>query len=137
MKDKDLGAAHTGFHDWYWQRISAIALLLLLPSLFALLLAIYTGYIDFFTLNKLVTHPLGKIASTLLVLSLAMHLWTGLKVIIEDYIHSPFQRGILLNILLLCIAVASMYAGYHIWAEVSYNFSCLPCEHGLQGLGEQ
>ena len=43
---KEPGAAHDGFADWYWQRLSAVVLLLLLPLPFFLLVAVYSGSLD-------------------------------------------------------------------------------------------
>ncbi|MDQ6989141.1 MAG: succinate dehydrogenase, hydrophobic membrane anchor protein [Mariprofundaceae bacterium] len=135
-KEHDLGAAHTGFHDWYWQRISAVALLLFLPALFGIFLAVYFGKVNYFTLNQWLTHPSGKILCSILLLSLAMHLWTGLKVIIEDYIHFAAGRVILLNLILLLLIFIGGYAAYVIWAEVSYNFLCVACTHLSMVWGE-
>ena len=134
-KGKDLGSAHTGFHDWYWQRISAVLLLLLLPLFFGLLLAVYAGKVDFPTLNHWLTQPFAKIGYSILLLSLGLHLWMGLKVIVEDYIHHALQRALVLNTILLLLLVVGLYAMYHIWTEVSYSFSCLPCEHGTKNSG--
>lgn len=127
---KDMGAASTGFHDWYFQRISAALLLILLTSMFALLLLVYAGRVDMHTLHLWLTHPAGKIISSVLVLTLMVHVWTGLKVIIEDYIHKSGQRMVILNLLLLGLLVFGLYFFYHIWAEVSYTFSCIPCTKG-------
>ena len=130
--NKSLGAAGTGFHDWYWQRISAALLLLLLPAVIGSILAIYTGNLEYSTLNQWFTHPLGKITSSLIVLALALHIWTGLKVIIEDYIHTSFGRIIVLNLIIILLLFASVYMLYHIWAELSYSLSCTPCNHGAR-----
>ncbi len=130
MKQQNVSAAHTGFHDWYWQRISAVVLLFLLPALFGSLLAIYTGTMNFDTLHQWFTHPLGKLFSTLLVLSMGLHIWTGLKVIIEDYIHTTSGRMIILNLILILLLLGSLYMLYHIWAELSYSLSCTPCSNG-------
>lgn len=127
MKKLNLGAAHTGFHDWYWQRVSAVCLLLGIPVLLVLLLATYNGNIPFNTLNQWLTHPVAKSFSIVFLLALSMHVWTGLKVIIEDYIHTTFGRMIVLNALLIALLGFGFYMSYHIWAELSYPFSCLPC----------
>jgi len=58
---------------------------------------------------------------------LLTHMWTGLKVIIEDYVHTTAGRAIVLNILLALLIGFGMYLRYHIWAEISYTFSCIPC----------
>jgi len=133
MKNKqDLGAAHTGFHDWYWQRISAAFLLLLLPMLFGLIFAVYIGEIDFLTLQLLLTHPFGKTICTIFVITMGIHIWTGLKVICEDYLHTTMTRVLILNLLLAALMLVGLYFTYHIWAEVSYTFSCVSCIKGAE-----
>ena len=127
MSRKDLGTGGTGFHDWYWQRISAVFLLFTIPMLMGLLLLTYNGNIDFNTLNAWLTHPISKTLSNLFLFALLTHVWTGLKVIIEDYVHTTAARAVVLNSLLILLAGFAMYMSYHIWAEVSHTFNCIPC----------
>ncbi|MDX8387578.1 MAG: succinate dehydrogenase, hydrophobic membrane anchor protein [Ghiorsea sp.] len=126
--NQDLGAAKTGFHDWYWQRISAVVLFILLPVFFILFIAVYTGKIDYPSLNHWLTHPLGKTLSTLFLFALALHMWTGMKVIFEDYVHTAAGRILVLNILLAALILFTVYMTYHIWAEAGYI--CLSCIKG-------
>ncbi|WP_051938160.1 succinate dehydrogenase, hydrophobic membrane anchor protein [Ghiorsea bivora] len=125
--NKDLGAAQTGFHDWYWQRISAVVLLLSIPALMLLLLLTYNGNIAFSQLYTWLTLPISKSISTLFLFALLTHIWTGLKVIIEDYIHTTGQRIVVLNILFISLLGFAAYMTYHIWAELVYTFGCIPC----------
>ncbi len=117
---KELGAANTGFHDWYWQRISAAFLLLSLPGVFITLLGIYTGNIDYPTLHNWLVHPAGKTGFTLIWIAMLLHMWTGLKVIIEDYVHTTGGRVMVLNGLLACLLLIGLYEINHIWSETSY-----------------
>jgi len=130
-RDKELGSAHTGFHDWYWQRISAVILLLTLPVLFGVLMSVYLGKVDFLTLNLWVTHPVAKLFSIILLLTIVLHTWTGLKVIIEDYVHTTGGRVLVLNVVLFVMLMMALYGINHIWAELSYDFSCLVCSKGV------
>lgn len=127
LNSKDLGSGHTGFHDWYWQRISAALLLLILPTIFGLVMALYAGKIDFFTLHHWFTNGFVKSLATLSVAIIGLHMWTGLKVIFEDYIHTSAGRLVILNLLLVGLVVTGLYLTYSIWAEVSYPFSCIAC----------
>ncbi len=124
MKKQNLGAAGTGFHDWYWQRISAVALILILPALVGSIAAIYGGQLEYQTLHQWFIHPLGKITATLMTLAIALHIWTGLKVIIEDYVHTTIGRMIVLNIILILLISAFVFMLYDIWAETAYSLSC-------------
>jgi succinate dehydrogenase / fumarate reductase membrane anchor subunit len=130
MRSKDLGTAGTGFHDWYWQRISAVVLLFSIPVLMVLLLLTYNGNISFDSLNAWLTHPISKTFTTLFLLALLTHVWTGLKVIIEDYVHTTSGRIFVLNTLLLGLFGFAFYMTYHIWAELAYTFNCIPCGGG-------
>jgi len=127
MNRKDLGTAGTGFHDWYWQRISAVFLLLTIPVLMGLVLLTYNGNISFDTLHAWLTHPISKTLSNIFLFALLTHIWTGLKVIIEDYVHTTSGRMVVLNIILVVLMGFAAYMSYHIWAEVSYSFNCIPC----------
>ena len=44
--NKEPGAAHSGTEDWYYQRLSAVVLAVLLPLPFFLLVAVYMGSMD-------------------------------------------------------------------------------------------
>ncbi len=49
-----------------------------------------------------------------------LHMWTGLKVIIEDYVHTTGGRVMVLNGLLACLLLIGLYEINHIWSETSY-----------------
>ncbi|HIP06783.1 MAG TPA: succinate dehydrogenase, hydrophobic membrane anchor protein [Mariprofundaceae bacterium] len=130
MRNKDLGTAGTGFHDWYWQRISAVFLLFSIPVLMGVLLLTYNGNISFETLNIALTHPISKTLCNLFLFAMLIHIWTGLKVIVEDYVHTTAMRVFVLNVLLVMLAGFAFYMTYHIWAELAYTFNCIPCGGG-------
>ncbi len=90
-----LGTAHNGLHDWYLQRVSAVVLALLLPPAFLLLLCLYHGNIDYAAFWSFQHHAGVRALNSLLATALAVHLYTGLKVIIEDYLHAPCLRALL------------------------------------------
>ncbi|RMH52616.1 MAG: succinate dehydrogenase, hydrophobic membrane anchor protein [Zetaproteobacteria bacterium] len=89
-----LGTAHNGLSDWYLQRISAVLLALLLPAAFLLLLCVRGGGYDHASLWSLLHHPWLRVLHSLLAGALILHLYTGLKVIVEDYLHAPCLRVI-------------------------------------------
>ena len=124
---KDLGAGQTGYHDWYWQRVTAALLLIITPVIVGLVFAIYAGKIDFLTLNHWFGYGLGKSLATIALAVILLHTWTGLRVIFEDYVHFSSGRVFVLNVLLLGLILVGLYMTYHIWAEISYPFSCIPC----------
>ena len=107
--NKDSGAAHSGLHDWYWQRLSAVALLLLLPLPFFLLLVVYSGSVDQQGLLDILDHFVSHLLHTILIVALMIHAYLGLKVMIEDYVHIIGGRIALIASMLL------LMSGFGIW----------------------
>lgn len=106
---KEPGAAHGGFPDWYWQRLSAVVLALLLPLPFFLLAAVYSGSFDQQGLLDILDHFLSHLLHTILIVALMIHAYMGLKVMIEDYVHVIGWRVFLIGLMLV------LMAGFGIW----------------------
>lgn len=88
---RDLGSAHAGFSDWYWQRLSAVVLLLLLPFALIIVWLVYLNIWDQLTLLHWLDLNVVRILHTLLLLALLTHAYIGLKVIFEDYVHTGIR----------------------------------------------
>jgi len=106
---KEPGSAHGGFSDWYWQRLSAVALALLLPLPFFLLAAVYSGSIDQQGLLDIIDHFVSRLLHTVLIVALMIHAYIGLKVMFEDYVHQTGWRVALIGAMLLVMS------GFGIW----------------------
>jgi len=93
-KVRGLGAAKEGAHHFIAQRVTAIALLFLVPwFLISLLSAVRGGYqnaIDF------VANPINTVLILLTVGSALYHMRIGMQVVIEDYIARTGTRMVLL-----------------------------------------
>ena len=113
---KDPGAAHSGLSDWYWQRLSAIVLAVLLPLPFFLLVAVYSGSVDQQGLLDLLDHFLSHLLHTILIAALMIHAYMGLKVIIEDYVHVPGCRISLIGAMLVLMSAFGIWWMAMIWA---------------------
>jgi succinate dehydrogenase / fumarate reductase membrane anchor subunit len=99
-----LGSAHAGVRDWRAERLSAIALAPLgLWFLAAFAAHARDGYLACVAWLR---QPLSAIAMLLLLLVLFRHLELGLRVIIEDYVHSAAKLPALIAVRLLCLAAA-------------------------------
>ncbi len=86
------GSAHNGLGEWYLQRLSAVILAVLLPLPLMLLIGVYSGHISQTGLLELLDHFFSRLLHTMLVLALLVHAFMGLKVILEDYVHSTGFR---------------------------------------------
>jgi len=95
-----------GAGEWTAERLSALILVPLtvwgLWSAATLAGGGYDGALDWFA---------SKLNSGLLVVTLLASIWhmnMGLKVIVDDYIHKPASRGLLLGLIgLACLALAA------------------------------
>ncbi|MDX8396730.1 MAG: succinate dehydrogenase, hydrophobic membrane anchor protein [Mariprofundaceae bacterium] len=114
-KTHDLGSAHSGFEDWYWQRLSAVVLALLLPGVFVLLWGVYTGSLDQFGLLDYLDSFVSRLLHTLLIVALIVHGYMGLKVMIEDYVHTGL-RVILMGFILVLMSLFGIWWLALIWA---------------------
>jgi len=114
--DKDSGAAGNGFDDWYWQRLSAVVLAILLPLPFFLLAAVYSGGVDQLGLLDILDSFISRLLHTLLIMAMIMHAYLGLKVIIEDYLHHIGWRVLLIGGMLVAMAGIGLWWLALIWA---------------------
>lgn len=115
-KVKHLGSAKSGTHHFVHQRVSA---LLMIPLLFWF---IYTVLRFFFLPDSLLDFYTSPIQMTMIVLFVGTFLYhgtLGMKVIIEDYIHSKFLLNFSL-ILLHLVSIVSFVAGIVVFYSV-YN----------------
>ena len=97
-----LGSAKHGFSHWWWQRVTAIALVpLTLWFVYSVLCLVGSNHA---IAEAWLSSPINATIMLLFVLSALFHAQTGLQVVIEDYIHTKW-----LNLsLLLLIKFASV-----------------------------
>jgi succinate dehydrogenase / fumarate reductase membrane anchor subunit len=89
-KVKGLGSAGEGTHHWWHQRLTALALLPL--SLWFIYSLVSMTSADYGTVTQWLRLPHVAIFLILFVVSLFYHAQLGLQVVIEDYIHSSWQK---------------------------------------------
>ena len=100
-----LGSAKHGFSHWWWQRVTAIALVpLSIWFVFSLLSVIDGGYAS---ATAWLESPINATIMLLFVLTALYHGQTGMQVVIEDYVHTKWVN---LTLLLLVKFAATVMA---------------------------
>ena len=114
---RGLGSAKEGVHAWWLERVTAVALVPLTLWLMASLIGF--GGRDYAAVIAWLSDPLVALLLVLLLLALFVHLALGLKVIIEDYVHSRAKIPALIAARLICVVLC--VAG--ILATLSVSFA--------------
>lgn len=108
---RGLGSGKTGTEHFWVQRITAVALALLVPWLVGLLVSMVGADVD--SVRAAIARPWNAILLSAFVVALFWHAKLGIQVVIEDYVHTRSSEIALhLANTFLCAlgAVASLYA---------------------------
>jgi len=95
---RGLGSAREGLAPWWFERVTAVALVPLTLWLAASLIALAGA--DFATVVGWLKRPLTSLLMVLQLTALFSHLALGLRVVIEDYVHSGAKIPALLAVYL-------------------------------------
>ena len=97
-RTRGLGSAKEGADHFWWQRVTAVANLVL--GIFAVALLVSLVGSDYATAKATLASPLVAIMLLLFVLSASYHMKLGMQTIIEDYVRSEGRKMffIMLNI---------------------------------------
>jgi len=108
---RNLGAAHSGTSDFWRQRITAVAMtLLMIPVI--LIIMMLLGRNQAGAAQILGSLPIAVIL-LLFIFASAWHMKIGMQVVIEDYVHNEKLKLIsimLNNFFSIAVALASTYA---------------------------
>ncbi len=99
-----LGSAKSGTKHFWHQRVSAVALIPLTIA-FVLIVAGLIGRNHAAT-AQILGSPFVSIVMMLFVISSTYHMWLGMQVIIEDYIHSESKLTWLILNTFFCFTIA-------------------------------
>ncbi len=107
---RGLGAAKSGVHHWWLQRLTAVGNVILLLWFVGSLL--WLPGLDHATVIAWLRQPLVAVPMLLLIVNVFWHFRLGLQVFIEDYVHggSRLVLIILLNFYAIAGAAAAMFA---------------------------
>ncbi|MBL0164894.1 MAG: succinate dehydrogenase, hydrophobic membrane anchor protein [Xanthomonadales bacterium] len=108
---RGLGSARHGTHHFIIQRITAIALLVLVIYFVALLVSLAGS--DYASARAAVAHPVNAILLIAFLIAMFWHGQLGMQVVIEDYVHPPGKAMVFqVVVIFVCVlaAVASIFA---------------------------
>jgi succinate dehydrogenase / fumarate reductase membrane anchor subunit len=114
-KVRGLGAAKSGVGHFIGQRISAIALAVLMPIfLFSIASNVGGGYEQ---TAAFLGSPFGAILTLLAMTAALYHMRLGLQTVVEDYIHKPATKAVLL--------IGNTFICAGLWLAVLYSILAL------------
>ncbi|MCG2629927.1 succinate dehydrogenase, hydrophobic membrane anchor protein [Bradyrhizobium sp. WYCCWR 13023] len=108
---RNLGAAHSGTSDFWRQRITAVAMTLLMIPVIVIIMMLL-GRNQAGAAQILGSLPIAVIL-LLFIFASAWHMKIGMQVVIEDYVHNEKLKLVsimLNNFFSIAVALASTYA---------------------------
>jgi succinate dehydrogenase / fumarate reductase membrane anchor subunit len=82
---RGLGSARSGATHWWHERLTSVSTLILLVWFFVSLVRLPD--LGYATVSQWLAQPLAAVPMLLLILSVFWHLASGLRVVVEDYVH--------------------------------------------------
>ncbi len=112
---RGLGAAHSGTHHWWIQRLTSIALVPLILWLAFSFVSLATA--DHATATAWLRAPVNAVLMLALIGILFQHMQLGLQVVIEDYVHGHGSKLVALVAVkygTALLAIAAIFAVFKI-----------------------
>jgi succinate dehydrogenase / fumarate reductase membrane anchor subunit len=108
---RSLGSSHSGTTDFWRQRITAVAMVLLMvPIIVVVMMMLGSNHAG---AAQMLGSPPVAIILLLFIIASAWHMKIGMQVVIEDYVHSEqlkLAAIIANNFFSFAVALASIYA---------------------------
>jgi succinate dehydrogenase / fumarate reductase membrane anchor subunit len=105
-----LGSAHSGTKHFWRQRLTAVALVPLTIA-FVFIVASLVGR-NHAAAAQILGSPFVAITMMLFVIASVYHMWLGMQVIIEDYVHSNLKLTLIIanTFFSFVVGLSSIYA---------------------------
>ncbi len=108
---RSLGASHSGTSDFWRQRITAVAMVLLIvPVILVVMMLLGRNQAG---AAQILGSPVVAIVMLLFIIASAWHMKIGMQVVIEDYVHNEMAKPAAImanNFFSIAVALASIYA---------------------------
>ena len=108
---RNLGASHSGTSDFWRQRLTAVAMvLLILPVIVVVMMLLGRNQAG---AAQILGSPLVGIILLLFIIATIWHMKIGMQVVIEDYVHGETVKLAAImanNFFSVAVALASIYA---------------------------
>ena len=98
-----LGSAHSGTEHIWKQRVSSVALVFLTIAFIIILIGLLGR--SHATAAQILGSPFVAIIMLMFVITSAYHMWLGMQVIIEDYVHSDLKLTLIMINTFFCFAI--------------------------------
>jgi succinate dehydrogenase / fumarate reductase, membrane anchor subunit len=108
---RNLGASHSGTGDFWRQRVTAVAMVLLMVPVIVIVMMLRGS--NQAGAAQILSSPLIAIIMLLFIIASCWHMKIGMQVVIEDYIHDEKIKLASImanNFFCIAVALASIYA---------------------------